>query len=132
MIDIFQEEVFFKFIKFGIVGLSGLIVDFGLTWISKEKLQIQKYIANAIGFSFAATSNYFLNRIWTFQSENPEIAVEFSQFIIVSIIGLAINTLILWLIVSKLKFNFYLSKVFAIIVVMLWNFFANLLFTFAT
>lgn len=131
MFDIFQDEVFVKFIKFGIVGFSGLIIDFGLTWISKEKLKIQKYIANAIGFSVAATSNYFLNRVWTFRSLNPEIALEYSQFILVSLIGLGINTLILWLIVTRLKFNFYLSKVFAIIVVMLWNFFANLLFTFA-
>jgi putative flippase GtrA len=131
MVEIFQEEVFIKFIKFGIVGFSGLIVDFGLTWIAKEKLNIQKYISNAIGFSVAATSNYFLNRIWTFQSMNPEIAIEFSQFIVVSLIGLALNTFILWLIVSRFKFNFYLSKAFAIIVVMLWNFFANLLFTFA-
>lgn len=131
MFDIFQDEVFVKFIKFGIVGFSGLIIDFGLTWISKEKLKIQKYIANAIGFSVAATSNYFLNRVWTFRSLNPEIALEYSQFILVSLIGLGINTLILWLIVSRLKFNFYLSKVFAVIVVMLWNFFANLLFTFA-
>jgi len=131
MFEIFQQEVLFKFIKFGVVGFSGLFVDFGLTWISKEKLKIQKYLANAIGFTFAATSNYYLNRVWTFKSLNPEIALEFSNFIFVSLIGLAINTLILWLIVSKLKFNFYLSKVFAIIVVMLWNFFANLLFTFA-
>lgn len=131
MVDIFQEEVLIKFIKFGIVGMSGLIVDFGLTWISKEKLKIQKYIANAIGFSVAATSNYFLNRVWTFRSINPEIAVEYSQFVMVSLIGLAINTFILWLILTRLKFNFYLSKLFAIIVVMLWNFFANLLFTFA-
>lgn len=131
MVDIFQEDIFFKFLKFGIVGFSGLIVDFGLTWISKEKLGIQKYISNAIGFSFAATSNYYLNRTWTFNSVNPEIALEYSQFFFVSLIGLVINTLILWLIVTRLKFNFYLSKVFAIIVVMLWNFFANLLFTFA-
>jgi len=131
MFEIFQQEVFFKFIRFGVVGFSGLFVDFGFTWLSKEKLKIQKYIANAIGFTFAATSNYYLNRVWTFNSKNPEVVLEFSNFIFVSLIGLAINTLILWLIVSKLKFNFYLSKVFAIIVVMLWNFFANLLFTFA-
>lgn len=131
MFEIFQQEVFYKFIRFGVVGFSGIFVDFGFTWLSKEKLKIQKYIANAIGFTIAATSNYYLNRVWTFKSVNPEVALEFSNFIFVSLIGLAINTLILWLIVSKLKFNFYLSKVIAIIVVMLWNFFANLLFTFA-
>jgi putative flippase GtrA len=131
MIDLFEEEIFVKFIKFGFVGLSGLFVDFGITWISKEKIKIQKYISNALGFSFAASSNYYLNRIWTFNSSNPEIALEFTHFIFIALIGLAINTLILWLIVTRLKFNFYLSKLFAIMVVMLWNFFANLLFTFA-
>ncbi len=131
MFELFQDEVIIKFLKFGIVGFSGLLIDFGFTWISKEKLKVQKYVANGVGFSLAATSNYFLNRIWTFQSNNPEIAIEFSQFLFISLIGLVINTLILWLIVTRLKFNFYLSKVFAIMVVMLWNFFANLYYTFA-
>jgi putative flippase GtrA len=131
MMEIFQEEVFIKFVKFGIVGTSGLVVDFGITWLSKEQLKIQKYLANALGFTFAASSNYYLNRIWTFNSINPEIALEFTHFIFIAIIGLAINTFILWLVLTRLKFNFYLSKFFAIMVVMLWNFFANLLFTFA-
>lgn len=131
MLDLLQEELLVKFIKFGFVGMSGLFVDFGITWISKEKIKIQKYVSNALGFTFAATSNYYLNRIWTFNSSNPEIALEFTQFLFIALIGLGINTLILWLILTRLKFNFYLSKLFAILVVMLWNFFANLLFTFA-
>lgn len=124
-------ELISKFIKFGVVGFSGLFVDFGLTYITKEKLHIPKYVANAIGFMSAATSNYFLNRIWTFESHNPEIMLEYSQFILISIIGLVINTFILWLLVSRFKFNFYLAKVFAIGVVTVWNFFANLFITFS-
>jgi len=131
MFDFIGEEVFCKFVKFGIVGFSGLFVDFGITWITKEKLRIQKYIANTIGFCSAATTNYFINRVWTFHSANPEIAVEYSQFLIISMVGLGINTLILWLIVTRLKLNFYLAKFFAIMVVTIWNFFANLYFTFA-
>ncbi|MFZ4547377.1 MAG: GtrA family protein, partial [Bacteroidales bacterium] len=46
--------------KFGAVGATGVVVDFGFTWVSKEKFKIQKYVANTIGFTFAATSNYFL------------------------------------------------------------------------
>ena len=131
MFEFFQQEIVRKFIKFGIVGFSGLFVDYGLTWLTKEKLKIQKYVANAIGFCSAATTNYFFNRIWTFQSTDPEILIEYSQFIFVSLIGLGINTIILWLIVTKLKLNFYVSKFIAIMVVTVWNFFANLLFTFA-
>ncbi len=130
-IQLVYENLFIKFVKFGLVGFSGLFVDFGLTYLFKEWIGIQKYIANAIGFMTAASSNYILNRIWTFQSENPNIAFEYTEFIIISTIGLAINTFILWLLVSRWNMNFYLSKVFAIAVATLWNFFANLLVTFA-
>jgi len=49
---------------------------------------------------------------------------------LVSAIGLGINSLTLYLLTDKLKWNFYLSKIFAIGVATLWNFFANLMFTF--
>ncbi|PKP53206.1 MAG: glycosyl transferase family 2 [Bacteroidetes bacterium HGW-Bacteroidetes-1] len=120
----------FKFVKFGAVGFSGVFIDFGLTFVFKEFFRVQKYISNAIGFMTAATSNYFLNRIWTFQSTNPNVVFEYTEFIIISFIGLIINTAILWFLVSKLKMNFYISKIFAIGVVTLWNFAANLMITF--
>lgn len=130
MTDIFTTELFQKFIKFGIVGFSGVFVDFGITWLTKEKLRIPKYIANAIGFTTAASTNYILNRVWTFESTNPKVMVEYGEFILISMIGLAINTLILWILVSKFKWNFYFSKIFAIGVVTIWNFFANAFITF--
>jgi putative flippase GtrA len=120
-----------KFIKFGLVGFSGLFVDFGFTYVLKEWLKVPKYLANAIGFSIAATSNYFLNRIWTFHSHNPEIMMEYSQFFAISLIGLIINTIVLWILVSKFNKHFYLSKLLAIAVVTLWNFFANYYITFS-
>ena len=120
-----------KFIKFGVVGCSGMLIDFGTTYICKEKLKINKYLSNCIGFILAATSNYVLNRIWTFESHKEEIGVQYFQFMIVSIIGLGINSLILYLLTDKLKWNFYFSKLIAIAITTIWNFFANLLFTFA-
>lgn len=130
-IEFASRSFYLKFLKFGVVGFSGLFVDFGLTYLFKEIFHVQKYVSNAIGFMMAATSNYIFNRIWTFESTNPNIALEYTEFIVISLIGLVVNTLILYLLVSRLKMNFYLSKVFAIAVVTLWNFFANLLFTFA-
>lgn len=66
-------ELIFKFIKFGVVGFSGVAIDFGFTYLFKEKLKVQKFAANALGFMIAASSNYFFNRIWTFKSDNPEV-----------------------------------------------------------
>ncbi|MCD6658833.1 MAG: GtrA family protein [Lentimicrobium sp.] len=131
MVDMLTRDVAYKFAKFGAVGLSGVVVDFGFTYVCKEWLKIQKYVANAIGFTIAASSNYILNRIWTFHSNNPEIALEYGRFLFISLIGLLINTLVLWLLVSKAKFNFYFAKLLAIGVVTIWNFIINLNYTFA-
>jgi putative flippase GtrA len=126
----FTKAVFYKFLKFGVVGASGIIIDFSLTYLFKEIIKIQKYVANAIGFTVAASSNYILNRIWTFHSTDPQLTLQFAKFFIVSLLGLGINTLILYILVSKYKKNFYLSKLFAIGIVLIWNFTINFLFTF--
>ena len=107
-----------------------MLVDFGLTYLLKEKIKIHKYVANACGFMMAASTNYILNRIWTFHSKNPQIMLEYGHFIFISFIGLGINSLILWILVSKYNKNFYLAKLFAIALTTLWNFAANLYFTF--
>lgn len=120
----------FKFLKFGLVGLSGVIVDFAVTWICKEKLHIQKFVANSIGFTVAASGNYLLNRWWTFQSHNQKVLQEYLGFIAVSVIGLAINNAILWYLHDRCKINFYLAKLFAIGITTIWNFLANYFITF--
>jgi putative flippase GtrA len=108
-----------------------MIVDFGITWFLKEKIKVNKYIANSTGFILAATSNYFFNRVWTFESQNKDVAGEFASFFLISLIGLALNNLIIWILADKFKMNFYWSKLIAIGVVTLWNFGMNFMFTFA-
>lgn len=128
---IIDKLFIYKFIKFGAVGCSGMIIDFGITYLCKEILKLNKYISNGIGFILAATSNYFLNRIWTFESCKEDIGIQYIQFMIVSTIGLGINSMVLYVLTDKLKWNFYLSKLIAIGITTIWNFFANMLFTFA-
>lgn len=125
-----METIIFKFLKFSVVGGSGVIVDFAITYLCKEKIRINKYISNTIGFTIAATSNYLLNRIWTFSSTNENITTEYFTFMIVSVVGLIINLIALWIIHGKMKFNFYFAKLCAIGVATLWNFYANYMFTF--
>lgn len=126
----FDNVFIWKFIKFCVVGLSGMVIDFGTTWLLKEKIKVNKYVANSTGFILAASSNYLFNRFWTFHSDNPRIATEYMSFILISAIGLAINNLIIFLLNEKMKLNFYLSKLFAIGVVTIWNFFMNYMITF--
>ncbi|MFM7853870.1 MAG: GtrA family protein [Flammeovirgaceae bacterium] len=122
--------IFLKFVRFTTVGGLGLVIDFGLTYWCKEKLNINKYMANGIGFFAAATNNFFINRYWTFESHHPDITGQYLKFISFAVIGLVINSVIVWWLNEHLKKNFYLSKAIATIIVTGWNFIANFLFTF--
>ncbi len=125
-----MQDVLLKFLKFGVVGASGVVVDFGVTFLLKEKLRINQYFANSTGFACAVVSNYLLNRVWTFHSQNPSLATEFSKFLMAALVGLAINNGIIYVLNERNKVNFYASKLIATGVVTLWNFWANYTFTF--
>lgn len=124
-----------KFLKFGVVGASGMVVHFGVLYILRDVAQINQFVANTIGFITAATTNYILNRVWTFRSREKQVGLEYLKFILVSVIGLGINNGTLWL-MGKLfpdwnaDWRFYILWVIAVGVTTLWNFFGNMLFTF--
>lgn len=119
-----------QLIKFCVVGGSGVVVDFGVTYALKEWARWNKYLANSCGFAVAATSNYILNRLWTFESTDPHIARQYLVFIGIALVGLAINNAVIYVIHGRMKLNFYLAKLFAIGVVTFWNFFMNYFFNF--
>ncbi len=129
------RPLFLKFLKFGVVGASGMVVHFGVLFLCKEVLSINPYVANTIGFITAATTNYILNRIWTFRSHEKQVGVEYLKFILVSVVGLGINNGTLWLTGRLLPswnddWRFYILWIVAVGVTTLWNFFGNLIFTF--
>src|SRR4051812_30363253 len=99
--------MFWKFVRFGVVGLTSFIIDFGITYVSKEVFRTHKYVANAFGFGISATFNYFLNRSWTFHSTNPHMGMEFLRFIVVATAGLGINTGVLYFAHHNKNWNFY-------------------------
>ncbi len=119
-----------KFLKFGLVGFSGLIIDFGITYFCKEKLKIHKYVSSSFGFVVATATNFTLNRLWTFNNHDPNAVVQFGKFFVVSLFGLALSNGLIYILNDRLKWNFYLAKGCAIVLVSLWNFFANYLYTF--
>jgi putative flippase GtrA len=124
-------ELFIKLVKFGAVGVSGMVVDFGITWVCREKLKLNQYVANSLGFGCAVVNNYLLNRMWTFESHDPELAWQFGKFLAVALVGLALNNGIIWLLNERRSVRFYTAKLIATCVVMLWNFGANYTFTFS-
>ena len=129
------RPLIFKFLKFGLVGVSGMVVHFGVLYLLRDIANINQFVANTIGFITAATTNYILNRIWTFKSQDKQVGIEYLKFFLISLIGLGINNGTLWLGGRLLPswsddWRFYILWIFAVGVTMLWNFFANYLYTF--
>lgn len=129
-----------KFVRFGMVGALGFVIDFSVTWVMLSIFGLFEYVANAIGFTVAASSNYALNRHWTWRSKNPNVRIEFLKFLMVSLAGLGINSFVIFLCLlpGELSFevagltidNFWVAKLVATGVVMIWNFLVNNYFTF--
>ncbi len=128
--ELLTSEFAIKFIRYALVGFTGVAVDFSITYIFKEYAKVSKYIANSLGFSTAVVTNYFLNRYWTFGVGNEDVFIQFGTFLGVSLVGLLINNIIIYFLNEMLKVNFYISKVIAIVVVVFWNFFVNYYYTF--
>ncbi len=131
-----------RFIKFGIVGAIGSVIDFGVLnaliflvgWSSPQG----KIVANLISTSMAIVSNFVWNRLWTFpESRQRNRTTQLVQFTIVNLIGLAINTGIFF-VADHYLYELYfptniaiqLAKATAIGIVLFWNFGANRLWTY--
>lgn len=120
-----------RILKFGVVGSLCFVIDFGTTYVCKERLRLNKFIANAIGFIISVMVNYTLNKYWTFQATNSATGVEFLKFIAITSFALIINSIIIYLLNVKIKMNFYLCKLVAVFVVMFFNYSMHSLYTFA-
>ena len=73
-------------IKFSLVGISGIFINFIVLALCIYIFNFSEPISLAIGILFSISTNYYFNRIWTFQSQNP-ILNEYFKYIISNAIG---------------------------------------------
>lgn len=90
--------------RFGLVGLVGLAVDVGVfnlllvTVLNPENVHIGPIVAKVISTSLAIVTNWLGNRHWTFRHDRRHNWLrEGVEFVIVSIGGMAISLLCLWI-----------------------------------
>ncbi len=137
-----------RFMRFAVVGVIGAVVDFGAFNILTGVFKLVAVVSSIISFTAAITSNFLWNRFWTYpDSRSKNVSRQVIQFVLVSVIGLGIRTpLFAWLegvLISFFEKNlpkpFFLTPVFAghnialaiaVLVVMMWNFFANRYWTY--
>ena len=112
-----------KIIRFSVVGGIATIIDFVCLYIFKEFLNINIIIANTLSFIISVTYNYIASITWVFNvNKNKNKNVQFILFIVLSVVGLIINNIILYVLTDKLNIYYLISKVIATIIVMIFNF----------
>lgn len=99
-------EIIKIFVKFGLVGASGVIVNM-LIYTSLITLDVNYLVAATIAFLFAVSSNFYLNFIWTFKGKGKgkSIKKKYLHFFIISLLNFIVNLLILKITVEFLSVN---------------------------
>lgn len=88
------------------------------------------YLAAAVcSFLVAVTSNYMLNRHWTFRTQRGHVGVQGMRFLVVSLVSLAANLGVLELLVTA-GTSKVLGQAIAIVLVTPFNFVGNKLWSF--
>jgi len=127
-----------RFVKFAIVGAFGAVVDFSVLNLLAVGLDWPNLLANAVSFSCAVISNFTWNRLWTYpESRQIRKRKQLPRFALVSVIGLGINSVVLYLVDRFLIHRglseipaLNIAKAVAILVVLFWNFGVNRLWTY--
>ena len=112
-----------QLVKFGIVGVLATLIDFGVMIALKEVAGLTPVVASTISFCVSLVFNYAASMRFVFvRRDDMGRAREFTIFVVLSLVGLGINALLMWLGTEVATFDYRLVKVFATAVVMLWNF----------
>ncbi|MDR2512890.1 MAG: GtrA family protein [Puniceicoccales bacterium] len=128
------QQTHLQFIRYIGVGGVAAVVNIGLLVILGEMLALNYLLANVFGFIGGLTANYLLSRIFVFTQEGvQDRTFEFTFYALIGVLGLLLDTVLLWVGTGLLTFYFgeepflgikaYLyAKIFSTACVFVWNF----------
>lgn len=121
-----------QFMKFGVVGVIAFAIDYGVLMLLSQLLGMEPVLAAGISFTVSVVFNYLASMKYVFtHREGMSRRREFVTFVILSVIGLGINELIIW--VGTMRFGtgafaVTAAKVVATAIVMVYNFVTRKIF----
>jgi putative flippase GtrA len=146
MKSIVNKKEQLRFLRFSIVGVIGSLIDFGVMNLLSHLLHFSLALSGSISFFCAVLSNFIWNRFWTYpDSRSKPLHKQLSMFALVSIVGIFIRLIIIFLLETPLRNYLYIHEVatglgdilaknitlaLSIGIVLLWNFLANRFWTY--
>ncbi len=126
--DVKTRRVARQFVKFCLVGGSGVVVNMALVYALHEWLRLALLLASPIAVEASILNNFFWNNLWTFRAGRAELS-RLAKFNLISLGGMAITTGILTFLVSHYGVYWPIANLIAIGVATIWNFVLNFAWT---
>lgn len=118
-----------QFLKFGVVGAAAFVIDYGILMLLSQVVGWDPVLSSAISFTVSVVFNYVASMRYVFtRREDLSRRREFVIFVVLSIIGLAINSGCIWLGTQAFgdgAMAVTVTKIVATVVVALWNFWSR-------
>jgi len=87
-----HKVLIIQFIKFGMIGVIGFAVDYGMLHVGIDVLGFGRYLSGFFSFPFAVTATWIGNRLFTFRGQSKHRAHhEWMRFFTVCLGGLVLN-----------------------------------------
>ncbi len=124
-----MKKLMEQIIKFGFVGFLCFFIDYGVMVFLTEVFQIDYLVSSGISFTVSVIVNYILSITFVFETDKDKNKLkEFVVFVFLSVIGLGINEVCMWLAVEAAGIYYMISKIGATAVVMVYNFVTRKIF----
>ena len=124
-----MKKLLAQFMKFGIVGVIAFVIDYGFMVLLTEVFGVPYLISTTVSFIISVIFNYFASMSFVFKrKDDMSRRREFIIFVVLSIIGLIINDVFMWLMVDFLYIDYRLSKIVVTFIVAVWNFVTRKIF----
>lgn len=118
--------------KYYAVGASGILVNLGLLYYLTEYVGLWYFLSYALAISVSITSNFILNKFWTFRDsiDSQKTIVMYVKFVSVSMVGMAIQLSSVYVLVESLTVYYMLAALISICIAGAINFIINRRWTF--
>jgi dolichol-phosphate mannosyltransferase len=118
--------------KYYAVGASGILVNLGLLYYLTEYVGLWYFLSYALAISVSITSNFILNKFWTFRDsiDSQKTIVMYVKFVSVSLVGMAIQLGSVYVLVESLTVYYMLAALISICIAGAINFIINRRWTF--
>lgn len=124
-----MKKLIAQFMKFGVVGVIAFIIDFGVMVFLTEVFAVPYLISATIAFTVSVIFNYVASMRYVFvRKDDMSRRREFIIFVLLSVIGLVLNDVFMWLLVDFFFIDYRISKIITTVLVAIWNFVSRKIF----